>query len=118
MKAAAIIIISALVWLALLGGGIGYIYHLRNELDTARTQIDSLQKAAALARQTEASAMAARQVENEKAKQRERLMENVLCHNNDWSGIVVPDDVTRMLQQDAAIYGSDSCFPASGDTSR
>lgn len=98
MKAAAIIIVTALALAAATAGGGIYIHTLKADLEQAHIRIETLQAARKLAQDAEARAMAARQVENEKAKERERLMRNVLDDHCDWSRIELPDDVARMLQ--------------------
>lgn len=83
-------------------GACCHIATLKSELKLAQIQIETLEKAHKLSREAEIKAKAARQVENKKAKERERLMQNILESNCDWSRIELPDDVTWMLQ-----YGED-----------
>ncbi len=87
-----------LVCIAIAAGAGYYISSVKGELKQAKNQIETLEKAQKLSQETEIKARAARQVENEKAKERERLMQNVLDGNCDWSRIELPDDVTWMLQ--------------------
>lgn len=112
------IIICVLLTTAFIGSTAVYIHSLQSDLKEANQKVREYQKAEALALNAEARARAARQVENEKARQRERLMENVLCDNVDWSDLDVPDDVCRMLKQGGAELKYDSDVFASGDTSR
>lgn len=89
-------LILALIVIA--AGGGYYISSVKSELKQAQDEVEKLQKAQKLSQEAEIKAKAARQVENEKAKERERLMQNVLDGNCDWSRIELPDDVTWMLQ--------------------
>lgn len=85
--------------LIIIAGGTGYyISSVKDKLKQAQDEVEKLQKAQKLSQEAEIKAKAARQVENEKAKERERLMQNVLDGNCDWSRIELPDDVTWMLQ--------------------
>lgn len=118
MKSIYGIVICALLATAFIGSTAAYIHSLQSELIEANRKVKEYKKAEALALNAEARARAARQVENEKAKQRERLMENVLCHNGDWSDIVVPDDVCRMLKQGGAELKYNGEVLAPGNSSR
>lgn len=103
--------ILALIVIA--AGGGYYISSVKGELKQAQDEVEKLQQAQKLSQEAEIKAKVARQVENEKAKERERLMQNILDGNCDWSRIELPDDVTWMLQYGEA--GSSS-FCSSGNT--
>lgn len=118
MKSIYGIIICALLAIAFIGSTAAYIHSLQVKLIEANHKVKEYKKAEALALNAEARARAARQVENEKAKQRERLMENVLCDNDDWCSIIVPDDVCRMLNQGGAELKYNGDVFATGDASR
>ena len=105
------VLILALIAIA---AGTGYyLSSVKDELKQAQGEVEKLQKAQKLSQEAEIKAKAARQVENEKAMERERLMQNVLDGNRDWSSIELPDDVTWMLQYGEA--GNSGVCP-SGNT--
>ena len=113
MKTVALVIILAFMNMACLAGGAWYIVSLRSDLARAKNRIAILTEQEKLNSKAEMAARAARQVENEKAKERERIMRNVLDDNCDWSGIELPDDVARLLQYGEA--GNSGLCP-SGNT--
>lgn len=102
-----------LALIAMAAGGGYYISSVKGELKQAQDEVEKLQQAQKLSQEAEIKAKAARQVENEKAKERERLMQNILDDNCDWSRIELPDDVTWMLQYGEA--GTSGLCP-SGNT--
>ena len=106
-------IVAILGCMAVVVGASFYISSLKSELKLAQDKVEILENAQKLSQEAEIKARAARQVENEKSKERERLMQNVLDGNCDWSRIELPDDVTWMLQ-----YGEtgNSGLCPSGDT--
>lgn len=96
-----------LVCITIAAGACWYASSINDELKQAQSKIEILKKSQELAQTAEARAMAARQVENEKARERERLMQNVLDDNCDWSRIELPPGAAWLLE-----YGqtSDSSF--------
>lgn len=107
-----------MLMIAYMGATAVHIHSLQSELSEANTKLKEYKIAEAIALNAEARARATRQVENEKARQRERLMENVLCNNGDWGDIVVPDDVCRMLNQGGAELKYNGDVFATGDSAR
>lgn len=92
------VIFAAVFILASMAAAGYYISAVKGELERAQAEVAQLREAQRLSQEAEIKAKAARQVENEKAKERERLMQNILDGNCDWSRIELPDDVTWMLQ--------------------
>ena len=91
-------IVALLGCIAVAVGASFYISSLKSELKLAQDKVEILEKAQKLSQEAEIKARAARQVQNEKSKEREQLMQNVLDGHCDWSRIELPDDVTWLLQ--------------------
>jgi|GEM_PF-2406026 len=112
---------SVLVLLCLIGVVARHSWKLETRLEerlkVALSQIVLLHKAQDLTDTTEANALAARKVQDAENQKRSARTECVLRDNGVWSGVVLPDDVIRLLRQGSNSNGT-CTIPPPGDASR